>query len=50
MLKEKLAELLAAISSDDYGRVRQLLRETVNGYSPDGEIVDWFYKQHRLEP
>ncbi|MBM5461589.1 polysaccharide biosynthesis protein [Pseudomonas sp. P66] len=50
VLKEKLAELLVAISSDDYGRVRQLLRETVNGYSPDGDIVDWFYQQHRLEP
>ncbi|MEG1112547.1 MAG: nucleoside-diphosphate sugar epimerase/dehydratase [Hafnia sp.] len=50
VLKEKLAELLAAISSEDYGRVRQILRETVNGYSPDGEIVDWFYQQRRLEP
>ncbi|MNH43160.1 hypothetical protein D3C79_1049990 [compost metagenome] len=50
MLKERLAELLAAISEDDYGRVRQLLRETVSGYSPDGEIVDWIYQQRRLEP
>lgn len=50
MLKERLAELLAAISNDDYGRVRQLLRETVSGYSPDGEIVDWIYQQRRLEP
>lgn len=49
-LKEKLTELLAAISCDDYSRVRQLLRETVNGYSPDGEIVDWIYQQHRSEP
>lgn len=49
-LKERLNELLAAISADDYGRVRQLLRETVSGYTPDGEIVDWIYQQRRLDP
>ncbi|WP_092327144.1 MULTISPECIES: nucleoside-diphosphate sugar epimerase/dehydratase [unclassified Pseudomonas] len=49
-LKTKLAELLAAIEHDDYTRVRQLLRETVSGYAPDGEIVDWIYQQRRLEP
>ncbi|MNY79832.1 hypothetical protein D3C86_2206410 [compost metagenome] len=48
-LKDKLTELLAALSSDDYTRVRQLLRETVSGYSPDGEIVDWIYQQRRTE-
>ncbi|NBA97280.1 nucleoside-diphosphate sugar epimerase/dehydratase [Pseudomonas sp. R5(2019)] len=50
VLKEKLTELLAAISSDDYSRVRQLLRETVSGYAPDGEIVDWIYQQRRMDP
>ncbi|MGO4323119.1 polysaccharide biosynthesis protein [Pseudomonas sp. KB_12] len=49
-LKIKLAELLAAIEHDDYTRVRQLLRDTVSGYAPDGEIVDWIYQQRRLEP
>lgn len=49
VLKEKLTELLAALSVDDYSRVRQLLRETVSGYSPDGEIVDWIYQQRRTE-
>ncbi|MNJ41760.1 UDP-N-acetyl-alpha-D-glucosamine C6 dehydratase [compost metagenome] len=49
-LKERLSELLAAIGADDYGRVRQLLRETVSGYAPDGEIVDWIYQQRRLDP
>ncbi|CAD0260238.1 polysaccharide biosynthesis protein [Pseudomonas veronii] len=48
-LKEKLTELLAAVDADDYTRVRQLLRDTVSGYSPDGEIVDWIYQQRRLE-
>ncbi|MEW7858180.1 nucleoside-diphosphate sugar epimerase/dehydratase [Pseudomonas chlororaphis] len=50
LLKAKLAELLAAVEEDDYSRVRQLLRETVSGYTPDGDIVDWIYQQRRLEP
>jgi len=50
VLKGRLTELLAAVEQDDYSRVRQLLRETVNGYTPDGEIVDWIHQQRRLEP
>lgn len=49
-LKVKLTELLTAVDQDDYTRVRQLLRETVSGYTPDGDIVDWIYQQRRLEP
>ncbi|MDI1333052.1 nucleoside-diphosphate sugar epimerase/dehydratase [Pseudomonas sp.] len=50
VLKSKLTELLKAVEQDDYTRVRQLLRDTVSGYSPDGDIVDWIYQQRRLEP
>ncbi|QJI28198.1 polysaccharide biosynthesis protein [Pseudomonas sp. ADAK18] len=50
IFKGKLTELLAAVESDDYSKVRQLLRDTVSGYAPDGEIVDWIYQQRRLEP
>lgn len=50
VLKDRLSELLRAIEGDDYNRVRQLLRETVSGYAPDGEIVDWIYQQRRLDP
>ncbi|MHC8315352.1 polysaccharide biosynthesis protein [Pseudomonas sp. LB3P31] len=50
LLKIKLTELVAAVDQDDYARVRQLLRDTVSGYTPDGEIVDWIYQQRRLEP
>lgn len=49
VLKAKLIELLAALEQDDYTRVRQLLRDTVSGYSPEGEIVDWIYQQSRLK-
>jgi UDP-N-acetylglucosamine 4,6-dehydratase len=50
VLKARLTELLSAVEQDDYARVRQLLRETVSGYSPDGEIVDWIYQQRRVDP
>ncbi|WP_256573435.1 nucleoside-diphosphate sugar epimerase/dehydratase [Pseudomonas sp. B22(2017)] len=50
MLKDALRQLLAAVAADDFVRVRQLLRETVSGYSPEGEIVDWMYQQRRLDP
>ncbi|MEX5362123.1 nucleoside-diphosphate sugar epimerase/dehydratase [Pseudomonas guariconensis] len=49
-LKDKLSKLLMAVKDDDYARVRQLLRETVTGYAPDGEIVDWIYLQRRQDP
>lgn len=49
-LKVRLNQLLAAVDEDDYTRVRQLLRETVSGYTPDGEIVDLMHQQRRLEP
>lgn len=48
-LKAALSELLAAVDVDDYDRVRQLLRSTVSGYSPEGEIVDWMHVQQRTE-
>ncbi|MGY2186542.1 UDP-N-acetyl-alpha-D-glucosamine C6 dehydratase [compost metagenome] len=50
VLKVRLTELLLAVEHDDYSQVRQLLRDTVSGYTPDGEIVDWIYQQRRLEP
>lgn len=49
ILRPRLTELLCAIENHDYSKVRQLLRETVSGYTPDGEIVDWSYQQRRLE-
>ncbi|MFZ6047161.1 polysaccharide biosynthesis protein [Pseudomonas sp. CR3202] len=50
VFKRTLAELFAAVDCDDYDRVRQLLRETVNGYTPEEEIVDWIHQQRRIEP
>jgi FlaA1/EpsC-like NDP-sugar epimerase len=50
VLKVRLVSLMDALDRDDYATVRQILRETVSGYTPDGEIVDWIYQQRRLEP
>jgi FlaA1/EpsC-like NDP-sugar epimerase len=43
--KVVLSELLQAVEHDDYDRVRQLLRKTVSGYAPEGEIVDWVHQR-----
>lgn len=48
-LKGRLLVLLGALQAEDFSKVRQLLRELVSGYSPDGEIVDWVYQQRRLD-
>lgn len=48
-LKAVLDEMLNALQRDDYDRVRQLLRETVSGYTPEGEIVDWIHVQRRTK-
>ncbi len=42
-LSERLRQLFAAVEADDYPQVRQLLQETVSGYQPEGEIVDWLH-------
>ena len=48
--KGVMEELLNAVEWDDYGRVRQLLRDTVSGYTPEGEIVDWIHRKRCSEP
>ncbi|KIC79627.1 polysaccharide biosynthesis protein [Pseudomonas sp. C5pp] len=50
VLKQRLDALRAATSVDDFATVRQLLRDTVSGYVPGAEIVDWLYQRRRLKP
>ncbi|WP_144171671.1 nucleoside-diphosphate sugar epimerase/dehydratase [Pseudomonas sp. Kh13] len=50
VLKQRLDALRAATAEDDFATVRQLLRDTVSGYVPGGEIVDWLYQRRRMEP
>lgn len=49
VLKDRLSRLLQALNDEDFACVRQILREVVSGYSPEGEIVDWYYQQRRLD-
>ena len=47
-LSSILHELLNAVDSGDCLRIRQILRQTVDGYIPQGELVDWLYSQKKL--
>lgn len=49
-LQQILSAFMTAIDADDYARVRQLLRESVVGYTPNGEIADLIYLQRRQDP
>ena len=48
-LKSCLNNLLEAVDQDDYTRVRQMLRDTVRGYSPEDDNVEWIYKKRRSD-
>jgi FlaA1/EpsC-like NDP-sugar epimerase len=50
LFKVLLEDLLDAVERDDYDHVRHLLRESVSGYRPEGEIVDWVHAQRQREP
>lgn len=43
--KRVLSELKEALDSEDLQRVRKILRTTVDGYAPQGDIVDWLHVQ-----
>lgn len=46
-LREVLADLVMALQTDDLHLMRQILRATVDGYKPEGEIVDLVHRQRR---
>ena len=43
-----LHELLDATEQGDCLMIRQLLRQTVDGYVPQGEVVDLVFNQKKL--
>ena len=47
-LVEVLHDLLAAADQGDCVLIRKLLRQTVDGYEPQGELVDLLYQQRKL--
>ena len=49
VLKGKVQGLLSAVEEGDCVLIRQLLKDTVSGYSPEGDIVDWMHIQRHRE-
>lgn len=49
VLKVRLQALLVGVEQNDYVLVRQILKSTVSGYSPEGEIVDWMHTQQHCD-
>lgn len=47
VLKMSLAELSAAIKNDNYAEVRELFFRLVDGYKPEGGIVDLIHERRR---
>lgn len=43
-----LQQLMTAARDGDCDLIRQILRKTVDGYVPQGELVDWVYQQKKL--
>ena len=43
-----LQQLMTAARDGDCELIRQILRKTVDGYVPQGELVDWVYHQKKL--
>jgi len=43
-----LRELLDAVEQGDCVLIRKLLRKTIDGYVPQGELVDLLYQQRKL--
>lgn len=48
-LQAGLGRLMNAVEREDFTAVRQLLRELVDGYRPEGEIVDWIHLHKKRE-
>lgn len=49
LYKAILDELWEALSQENFERVRQIMRQVVSGYKPEGAIVDWLYLRRRSD-
>jgi FlaA1/EpsC-like NDP-sugar epimerase len=49
VLTDYLVRLLRAVDGGDFTQVRKLLSETVSGYSPEGDIVDFIFRKRGQE-
>lgn len=48
-LEPELRSLEMALSVNDIGVIRLIMKKLVNGYSPSEEIVDWIYREQEAE-
>jgi len=48
-LQEKLAEMNAAVKSNDVDAIRRILQTLVSGYIPSASIVDWIHLESASE-
>ncbi len=48
-LEDKLNGLRTAMSRNDVVSIRRLLQESVKGYRPSGELVDWVYMAREVK-
>jgi FlaA1/EpsC-like NDP-sugar epimerase len=47
-LERQLGALDSAMSRNDIISIRSILKDTVNGYEPNSEVVDWLYMAQRV--
>ena len=48
-LVEKLNDLSVAMSSNDILSIRTILQQTVNGYEPSSDVVDWVHMAQKVK-
>lgn len=42
-LYEQLQELMLAVDANEVSKIRQLIKQLVPGYQPEGDVVDWVF-------
>jgi FlaA1/EpsC-like NDP-sugar epimerase len=48
-LVEKLNDLSVAMSSNDILSIRTILQQTVDGYEPSSDVVDWVHMAQKVK-
>ena len=48
-LEQKLNDLSVAMSSNDIFSIRNILQQTVNGYEPSSDVVDWVHMAQKVK-
>jgi len=46
-LERRINELMTVVDKNDAHRIRELIKSTVTGYQPEGNVVDWVWLANR---